>query len=266
MNSLTTKNSRYADFMHRPPARNEIVFAFSLFALLLLACFGPNLAQDAHYHDFADQRSLMGIAHAMDVLSNLPFFVLGALGLFLLAPQSQANAFSMSATFLSHGVFFAGLILTAVGSAWYHFSPNDAGLAVDRLTMAVSFAGIVALAVSERLSQRAGLISLVLLLLLAPAAVAVWAYTSNVLPWAVVQFGGLLALALLSFVSTNPTKLQGGAPAVAWWQVIVIYALAKAFEHFDAQVFELTAHWVSGHSLKHVVASLAALPLIRSLR
>lgn len=31
-------------------------------------------------------------------------------------------------------------------------------------------------------------------------------------------------------------------------------------------IYELTGQWVSGHSLKHVVASLAAYPVIAALR
>jgi hypothetical protein len=38
------------------------------------------------------------------------------------------------------------------------------------------------------------------------------------------------------------------------------YLLAKVFEHYDRQIFELTG-MVSGHTLKHVAAGLAGLPV-----
>jgi hypothetical protein len=47
--------------------------------------------------------------------------------------------------------------------------------------------------------------------------------------------------------------------------VIVFYVLAKLFELGDATVFELTGHLVSGHTLKHLAAALAAWPVIRAL-
>ena len=49
--------------------------------LLLLALLLPEYAQTAHYHAFADQRSLAGLPHAADVLSNLGFVLMGVLGL-----------------------------------------------------------------------------------------------------------------------------------------------------------------------------------------
>ena len=49
----------------------------SLLALLLL----PPIVQDQNYHDFADQRTLFGIPHFWNVVSNIPFIGIGAAGL-----------------------------------------------------------------------------------------------------------------------------------------------------------------------------------------
>ena len=43
-------------------------------------------------------------------------------------------------------------------------------------------------------------------------------------------------------------------------------AIAKMLEGSDAAVFELTQQWMSGHTLKHIAASLAALPVLVALR
>jgi hypothetical protein len=48
--------------------------------------------------------------------------------------------------------------------------------------------------------------------------------------------------------------------------VIFFYVLAKLFELGDVTVFEATGHIVSGHTLKHLAAALAAWPVIRTLR
>ena len=53
---------------------------------------------------------------------------------------------------------------------------------------------------------------------------------------------------------------------IRWRVVIALYAVAKVLELADHQVWELTGHVVSGHSLKHVVASLAAWPVLAALR
>jgi hypothetical protein len=49
----------------------------SLLGLLLL----PPIPQDQAYHLFADQRTLFGIPNFWNVVSNLPFIVVGAVGL-----------------------------------------------------------------------------------------------------------------------------------------------------------------------------------------
>ena len=49
----------------------------SLVALLPL----PPLLQDQAYHQFADQRELFGIPNFWNVVSNLPFIAVGAVGL-----------------------------------------------------------------------------------------------------------------------------------------------------------------------------------------
>ena len=56
-----------------------------------------------------------------------------------------------------------------------------------------------------------------------------------------------------------------GAMGVSIGLTIALYALAKVFEHFDAQVYTLTGEVLSGHSLKHLVASLAAWPVLAAV-
>ncbi len=54
-----------------------------LVALLVIAAMvlhGP-IAQPAAYHQFADQRLWLGMAHAADVLSNLGFALVGTFGI-----------------------------------------------------------------------------------------------------------------------------------------------------------------------------------------
>ena len=50
--------------------------AASLVGLLLL----PPIHQDQNYHDFADQRTILGIPHFWNVVSNLLFIAVGVVG------------------------------------------------------------------------------------------------------------------------------------------------------------------------------------------
>jgi hypothetical protein len=47
---------------------------------------------------------------------------------------------------------------------------------------------------------------------------------------------------------------------------VALYALAKAAELFDHQIYAATAGMISGHSVKHLVAALAVLCVLRMLQ
>lgn len=227
--------------------------------LLLLAVCGPNVAQPESFHHFADQRGGFGVPHLMDVLTNLPFALWGAWGLVCLwrLPKGALDAAQLRLA----GLFFVGLLLTCVGSSWYHWMPDDAGLALDRMGMAVAFAGLLGLVGASRISARAGRVLAALLLLAAPLSLGVFVLNANVFPWAVLQFGGMLLALWMATQGAGPTALS-----VRWGWVIAIYAAAKLLELGDHQVFAWLGFTVSGHSLKHVVASLAAWPVCSAIR
>ncbi len=250
--------------------------SFRLWAIVLLALWllvlvaGPSLLDamgvalnshghtqlHAHGHPFVDARTLLGIPNAMDVLSNLPLAIAGIWGLLSLRTWAGPGATRRAAF-----VFFSGLVLTGVGSAWYHWAPDAVGLVWDRLGMAVTFAGALALAVAERVGPLQSRQTLVALLAVAVLSAILPATSDNVLPWAVVQFGGMALIVWLSFCKPAP-----GAIGVRLGALIALYALAKLLELGDEAVFHATAETVSGHSLKHLVAALAVWPVIAALK
>ncbi len=132
-------------------SRAEAGLLLGMAALLALALFGPVLPASAHQHTLADQRALWGIPCALDVLSNLPFALAGLWGLGLLRRVAR-RACWMPVARAAAGLFFAGLVCTAAGSALYHWQPQDAGLLWDRLGMATAFAGLLGLAGASRVS------------------------------------------------------------------------------------------------------------------
>lgn len=244
----------------RPDTRSslEVVLAVMAAALLALAFSGSPIAQVAGYNEFADQRVLWHVPFAADVLSNAGFLLAGLAGIVGLR-RLPARAISNMQRAMAM-LFFAGVLLTALGSAWYHAHPDDAGLAVDRSAMAVAFAGLLGLAVAVHVSERAAALAGLALLVLGPVAVHAWASTGNLRPWVVLQGGGVLVLVWLAML--RPCT---GAPQIDWWLVILAYAVAKLFEVADHEVYALTAGVMSGHTLKHLVAALAAWPVISGL-
>jgi hypothetical protein len=211
----------------------------------------------AHGHPFADARVLWGIPNAMDVLTNLPFLLVSMAGLRALhrAPRVQP------ATRQAAMVFFVGLGLTFFSSSFYHWAPEAWGLALDRAGMAVAFAGVLGLVAAQRVSLRAARWTWPTVLAAGLFAILLQRLAGVIAPWAVVQFGGM---AVVLWACTQ--RAQPAALGIRWGVLIGIYAAAKLLELGDAWVFDAAQGWVSGHSLKHVVASLAALPVISALR
>src|SRR5712691_3399545 len=81
MNGLPS-DKQYA---RRPPVLGWLaLIAVAIGAAAWTVSRGP-FGQNPAYHCFADQRSLLGLPHALNVLSNAPFFLVGALGLGFLA-------------------------------------------------------------------------------------------------------------------------------------------------------------------------------------
>ena len=228
-------------------------------ALLAGVLFAPVLPASPHQHAFADQRALLwGIPCSLDVLSNLPFAVAGTCGLAALC-RIEPGVLEHPSRVLA-ALFFGGLVCTAVGSSIYHWHPHDAGLVWDRLGMVLPFAGLLGLAAAGRVSRRAGWAMAGVVLVAGPLAVLDWAYNGNLMAWAVVQLGGMLVVLALACLPR-----RDGALTVHLGAVIGLYAMAKLFEAADHAVYDATAQWVSGHSLKHVFAAAAAWPVLRAL-
>jgi len=157
------------------------LLAVSLGGLLLL----PPVPQDQSYHQFADQRTILGIPNFWNVASNLPFVAVGAAG-FRRFRDDPATV-----------VFFLGVFLTGIGSSYYHWDPNDGTLFWDRLPMTLSFAALLALVVEERVNARAGAILLWPALAIGLFSLLLWRWTDDLRLYFWVQFFPGLAVLLL---------------------------------------------------------------------
>jgi hypothetical protein len=227
-------------------------------------CLLPPLAQPESYHHFIDDRTMLGIPNCLNVVSNLPFAVVGVMGLCLLARKAapgSEGSFLETGERLPYAVFFAGAFLTCFGSGYYHWSPNDATLVWDRLPMTLAFMGLLAAIVAERIDVRAGLRLLWPLVLVGVGSVGWWRWTGNLWPYAGAQYFSILLIALL--MALFPPRYTRSCDLL--W-VTGFYALAKVFEAMDRQIFSLIRGTVSGHTIKHLVAALAVYWVVRMLQ
>ena len=135
----------------------------------------------------------------------------------------------------------------------------------DRLPMSFGFTALLAATIAERVRLTWGLRLLLPLVLVGAGSVIYWRWsalhaTENLLPYAVVQYGSIGAI--LAIVIFFRSRYSHGRYIFG---VLAFYAAAKAAEALDATIFAL-GHLVSGHSLKHLLAGLAAWWLLRMLK
>ncbi|MFZ1085072.1 MAG: hypothetical protein WAN35_08920 [Terracidiphilus sp.] len=236
-------------------------------AVVLACCLLPRIPQPLSYHQFADQRGLFGIPNFGDVASNLPFAVVGVWGLlFLLRSSSRqlAERFVERREQVPYYFVFAGLLLTAFGSSWYHLNPNNDTLVWDRLPMTITFMAMVSAVIMERISLRLGLWLLPLLLCAGLSSVLLWHGSElrgagDLRFYAAVQaYSALVILLSLLFPARYTRSYDLGL-------VAGFYALAKALETFDKPIYAALGV-VSGHTLKHLAAAAAGYCILRMVQ
>ncbi len=212
-------------------ARLGLLWAL-LGAAILAAGLAPAVPQDPAYHRMADARAVWGIPSALNVLSNAPFVMVGALGLW--SPAS------------------------------YHLAAGNERLVWDRLPLAITLMGLFAATIVERISPRVGLFLLGPLVALGIASVLQW-YAGerrgegDLRFYALVQFYPMLAIPLMALLL--PSRYTRNWDLVT---VVALYGLGKLFEFLDARIFALGGA-VSGHTLKHLAAALSGYWLWRML-
>ena len=156
------------------------------------------------------------------------------------------------------------MVLTAFGSAYYHWSPSNATLVWDRLPMTIVFGSMVAAVITERISLRIGLQLLPWLIAFSGASVIQWYWNElhghgDLRVYAAVQ--AYSALVLLLALLLPPRYTRSADFAV----VFGFYVLAKIFEAADRVIFSL-GHVVSGHTLKHLAAAAAGYWILHMLQ
>jgi hypothetical protein len=218
------------------------------------------IAQDPTYHDFAATGSWWGLPNFWNVISNLALLISGAAGLTFLSKKGSLTKVAPEA------VFFLGLILTAVGSAYYHYAPDNQTLIWDRLPMTIAFMALFMAMIGHCLDRKAGYRFLPLALVVGAASVIYWASSEadgqgDLRYYLVVQFLPMLLVPIL-LLWRPPTTL-----AVRWiWAMLGLYVAAKACELLDGPIASILPLELTGHVLKHLFAGASGCAFLQALK
>lgn len=253
-----------------------IIVAVNLLAVVIMYTVVGPIEQPLEYHDFADKRTVLGIPYFGDVITNVPFTIVGLWGLieyFRLRGQGEGRVEvagqagegglrNMNFGFL---LVFVGLFLTGFGSGYYHLEPTNEALVYDRACMAVALAGLVGAVIEDRARVRVPVWVYLVLLVFGVGSVFYWIWTEHqgggdLRPYAMVQYGGLATVILILLLW--PTRWTH---AHWYWIAIGCYVGAKVTEMTDKAIWEVLVV-VSGHNIKHVLAALGGACLIVMLR
>lgn len=236
--------------------RHFILVILVFGSLLWMLSLEP-IAQNVGYHLFADTRKIIGIPNCFDVLSNLPFLVIGILGL-RFCIQRYLGAVRVAWT-----VLFVGVGLVSVGSAYYHWAPSNESLVWDRLPMTIGFMGLFVALLGEYVSNRLATLLLVPAIMIGLGTVLYWHWTDDLRPYYWVQLVPLLTIPAVMILFRS-----GYGYSHQWLLLVALgwYVLAKVTELYDLSIFRNVQELVSGHSIKHLLAAVGCYSILLMLQ
>ncbi len=236
-------------------------FSWRHAVLLMLVLFPPAwllgldpIPQDVAYHNFADTRRFLGVPNFFDVLTSLPFLLIGAVGTKFCLTHDLGPVRS------AWLALFVGIGLVGPGSAYYHCTPGNETLVWDRLPMSVAFMGLLTALLGDYVNRRLSKL-LIPLIILGISSVLYWHRFDDLRPYVGVQFIPLLTLPFVM-------ALFGTRHTYQWilMAALVLYILAKGAEVYDGAVFQMTGEVVSGHTVKHLLVSAGCYGILAMLR
>ena len=231
----------------------------AIIILLAGAClwYGP-IAQLPSYHLFAEQQTVHGIPHFSDVISNIGFALVALWGFCVLAKRNRHP--SLVSGWAGYRLFLVGLFLTALGSGYYHWEPNNTSLVFDRLPIALACGGLLAGVWGDVKGKSSALLT-TWLSLIAVYSVAWWYITElfgkgDLRPYLMFQVLPMLLIPLWQWLYQSPA-----ADRLSFGAALLLYALAKLAEIHDHEI-AYASGLLTGHTLKHLLATLAAAVIV----
>lgn len=234
--------------------RHILMAAIVLGSLALAFSFQP-FGQNPEYHNFADRRALLGIPNFFDVASNLAFIIVGIIGLKICFTNDLGK---LRAAWI---ILFAGVSLVSIGSAYYHWNPNNQTLVWDRLPMTIGFMGLFAALLGEYIDERLGKFLLLPMIILGFLSVIYWHWFDDLRFYIWVQIIPLLTIPMVMILYRSKYSHQRLLLAA-----LGLYALAKITELGDKAIFDFSQNLVSGHTIKHLLSALGCLAIVLMLR
>jgi predicted membrane channel-forming protein YqfA (hemolysin III family) len=205
--------------------------------------------------------SSAGFSAAANVVTSVPFLVLGLAGLLRL---HIARGRTRTPPDLALVVFLLSLVMVGMGSVFYHWSPSTDHLLWDRLPIAVCLAAFACAMANVYSESRMGGVLLVPAVLVAVSSVLYWHVSwarghEDLRPYIAVQVCSAMWAGLVVF--SRPAQNAGIAGLRL---ALIAYTAARISELFQQQIYNASGVDL-GHPLKHLLVAFAAFMVLRSL-
>ena len=224
-----------------------LLIALAVFSAIGVFLIDP-IAQDPLYHNFSDAVEMLNVANFWNVVSNIPFAIVGIWGLI--------NVNKILGYKIQYCFLFIGIILVSMGSGYYHLSPTNSSLVWDRLPMTIVFMSLVSIILSEFINPKLGNRLLMPLVFIGMLSVVYWVVFNDLRPYVLVQFYPMFALPIILLSFKSSFTMNYG-----YWTLIVAYIIAKLSENYDEEIFG-TLSFISGHSIKHIISAIGLAVLV----
>jgi hypothetical protein len=126
--------------------KDVIVPLLALLCIIGMSMHSP-MAQDLYYHNFADRRTILGIPNFLNVITNVPFLIIGVAGLRVVSIARETKLKRISS------LLFFGFVLLTFGSGYYHLYPNNETLVCDRIPIVIIFMSFLAIIIYDCLNR-----------------------------------------------------------------------------------------------------------------
>jgi hypothetical protein len=237
-----------------------VLLVITIISIIILFLIPP-LPQWPSYHQFADARKIWGIPNFWNAVSNVPFLLVGILGLLAIKRKWQAGNFVNWQEVTPFFIIFTGLILTAFGSFYYHLAPDNYRLVWDRIPLTLVFMVLVCLTIMQRVNFNVGFWLLLPFIVCGIGTVWYWSWTES-LGHGDLRFYGFVEFYSVTLILIILYYFPKPYPSTkSFLFLIFFYGIARIFELIDRQIYKMGGI-ISGHTLKHLFAAIAAYGLI----
>ena len=222
----------------------KLLYLLSIIGIVIIFFIKP-IQQNPDYHNFADTNEMFSIPNFWNVISNVPFVIIGFIGIIQILKSLNRNPLKSNYLW-----FFIGILLTGFGSGYYHLNPNDTTLIWDRLPMTISFMSFLSIIIGELINVASGKKLLYPLLIIGFLSIAYWVFFQDLRMYVLVQFLPIILIPIILFLSKNNLNFKK-----YFWLILLTYSIAKFLESYDLFIYSITFEMISGHTLKHFAAA-----------